>query len=131
MAEGVGPSTARQGPTTRGVFEAYLERVPAPSLRSGQVIVVPDNLYAHRGGRVREIVEGGRVRARLPASLLTGPQPHRAGLLEGEGAAQDGASPHPRNLLTETMGRGLDAVSARGARRFFGHCGYRAVDQPP
>ena len=28
------------------------------------------------------------------------------------------------------MGRALDAVSAREARGFFGHCGYRKVGQP-
>jgi hypothetical protein len=55
-AEGVGPCLAVEGPTTRGVFEAYLQRVLAPSLRPGQVVVL-DNLSAHKGGRVREIVE--------------------------------------------------------------------------
>jgi transposase len=40
-----------------GGFEAYLEHALAPSLRSGQVVVM-DNLSAHKGGQVREIVEG-------------------------------------------------------------------------
>jgi transposase len=39
-----------------GVFEAYLERVLAPALRPG-CIVVMDNLSAHKDGRVKEIVE--------------------------------------------------------------------------
>ena len=30
----------------------------------------------------------------------------------------------------EAMGRALDAVTARDARGFFGHYGYRWVDQP-
>ncbi len=29
------------------------------------------------------------------------------------------------------MGRALDAVTARDARGFFGHCGYRTMDQLP
>lgn len=55
-ATGLGPCLAVEGPTTREVFEVYLERVLAPSLKPGQIVVV-DNLSAHKGGRVREILE--------------------------------------------------------------------------
>jgi hypothetical protein len=54
---GMGPSLAVEGATTREVFEAYLEGVLAPTLSPGQVVVM-DNLSAHKGGRVREIIEG-------------------------------------------------------------------------
>jgi transposase InsO family protein len=39
------------------VFEAYVERFLAPSLRPGQIVVM-DNLSAHKTGRVRELIEG-------------------------------------------------------------------------
>src|SRR5215213_5697233 len=55
-AEGMGPCMAVVGSTTKAVFETYLERVLAPSLRPGQVVVM-DNLGAHRGERVRALVE--------------------------------------------------------------------------
>ena len=55
-AEGGGPCLAVEGSTTPEVFEAYLERVLVPSLQPGRIIVL-DNLSAHKGGRVREIVE--------------------------------------------------------------------------
>jgi hypothetical protein len=55
-AHGMGPSLAVEGATTREVFEAYLERVLAPSLRPGQVVVM-DNLSVHKGGRVSELIE--------------------------------------------------------------------------
>ena len=54
--EGMGPSLAVEGATTKAVFEAYVERVLAPSLRPGRVVVM-DNLGAHRGERVRELIE--------------------------------------------------------------------------
>jgi transposase len=38
------------------VFETYLEKVLAPSLRAGQIVVM-DNLSAHKGERVGQIVE--------------------------------------------------------------------------
>ncbi len=55
-AGGVGPCMAVEGSTTREVFEAYLERVLAPSLKPGQVVVM-DNLSSHKGGRVSELIE--------------------------------------------------------------------------
>jgi hypothetical protein len=51
-AEGMGPCMAVVGSTTQEVFEAYVERVLAPSLRSGQIVMM-DNLTAHKGDRVR------------------------------------------------------------------------------
>ena len=54
--EGMGPTLAVEGATNREVFEAYVERVLAPKLRPGQVVVM-DNLTAHKGERVRELIE--------------------------------------------------------------------------
>jgi len=55
--EGMGPSLAVEGATTKAVFEAYVERVLAPALKPEQIVVM-DNLSAHKGGRVRELIEG-------------------------------------------------------------------------
>ena len=45
------------GSTTAEVFEVYFEKVLAPSLRRGQLVVM-DNLSSHRGKkRVRELIE--------------------------------------------------------------------------
>jgi hypothetical protein len=53
---GMGPTLALEGATTALVFEAYVERVLAPSLRKGQVVVM-DNLGAHRPKRMRELID--------------------------------------------------------------------------
>jgi transposase len=54
--EGMGPSLAVEGATSATVFESYVEQLLAPTLRRGQIIVV-DNLSAHKGERVRELIE--------------------------------------------------------------------------
>ena len=54
--EGMGRCLAVIGPTTREVFEAYVEKVLAPSLRGGRIVVM-DNLSAHEGPRVGELIE--------------------------------------------------------------------------
>src|SRR3712207_4288224 len=55
--EGMGPALTVEGATTSVVFETYVEEVLAPTLRKGQVVVM-DNLSAHKGERVKELIEG-------------------------------------------------------------------------
>ncbi len=126
-AEGIGPCLAVEGPTTREVFEAYLERVLAPSLRPGQVIVM-DNLSSHKGSRMRELIEerGCELMYLPPYSPDLNPIEEAFAklktLLRRAGACT-------REALIEAMGRALDAVTASDARGFFEHCGYRATAQ--
>jgi hypothetical protein len=47
-AEGMGECLAVEGAIMKVLFEAYVERVLAPSLLIGQVVVM-DNLSAHKG----------------------------------------------------------------------------------
>ena len=54
--EGMGPCLTVEGGTTKAVFEFYVERVLAPKLRPGQVVVM-DNLSAHKGERIRKLLE--------------------------------------------------------------------------
>ncbi len=55
--EGMGPCVAVLGATMSTVFETFVEKLLAPTLSPGQVVVV-DNLVAHKGERVRELIEG-------------------------------------------------------------------------
>jgi transposase len=43
-------------PVDGEVFAAYVEHVPVPTLRGGDVVVM-DNLSAHKGPRVRRLIE--------------------------------------------------------------------------
>lgn len=54
--EGMERCLAVEGSTTAANFEAYIERVLAPNLRSGQVVVM-DNLAAHKSQRIKELIE--------------------------------------------------------------------------
>jgi hypothetical protein len=57
LVEGMGPSLAVEGATTSRVFETYVEKALAPSLKEGQEVVVMDNLSAHKPKRIRELIE--------------------------------------------------------------------------
>ena len=126
---GVGPCLAVEGPTTREVFEAYLERVLAPTLELGRVVVM-DNLSAHKGGRVREIVEraGCELLYLPPSEAPPDLNPIERAFSKVKGLLRR-AEARTREALIEAMGWALEAVSARDARGFFGPCGYRSSAQ--
>ena len=127
-AEGLGQSLAVEGSTTREVFETYLEGVLAPSLSPGQVVVM-DNLSSHKGGKVREIVEGcGCELLYLPPYSSPDFNPIEQAFSKIKGLIRK-AQARTREALIEAMGLALEAVSAREARGFFDHCGYRSVGQ--
>ena len=126
--EGLGPCLAVEGPTTREVFEAYLERVLAPTLRPGRVVVV-DNLSAHKGGRVKEIVEGRGCELLYLPPYSPDFNPIEQAFSKIKGLLRR-AEARTREALIEAMGIALSAVSARDARGFFEHCGYGSVGQP-
>jgi transposase len=127
-AGGIGPCLAVEGATTREVFEVYLERVLAPTLRPGQTVVM-DNLSAHKGGRVREIVEGRGVELLYLPPYSPDYNPIEQAFSKVKGLLRK-AEARTREALIGAMGRALDAVSAQDARGFFEHCGYRSVGQP-
>ena len=126
-AEGMGPSLAVEGPTTREVFEVYLEHFLAPALRPGQVVVM-DNLSAHKGDRVRDLIEerGCEVVYLPPYSPDLNPIEQAFAKLK---TLLRRAGARTREALIEAMGRALDTVTARDARGFFGSCGYRTPVQ--
>jgi transposase len=126
-AGGLGPCLAVEGATTREVFEAYLERVLAPSLKPGQMVVM-DNLAAHKGGRVKEIIEGRGCEVLYLPPYSPDFNPIEQAFSKVKGLLRR-AQARTRQALIEAMGEALSAVSARDVRGFFGHCGYRSVGQ--
>ena len=119
---------AMEGATTRAVFEAYVEQALVPSLSAGQVVVM-DNLSAHKGGRVRELVEGAGCELLYLPPYSPDLNPIEEAFSKVKGLIRR-AEARTREALVEAMGKALSAVSARDARGFFEHSGYRALGQP-
>ncbi len=116
---GMGSSLAVEGPTTRGVFEAYLERVLVPTLSPGQVVVM-DNISAHKGGRVKGIVEARGCELVYLPPYSPDLNPIEQVFSKVKGLLRR-AEARTREALIEAMGRALDAVTARDTRGFFDH----------
>lgn len=126
--EGMGPSLAVEGATTKAVFETYIDRVLAPSLSPGQIVVM-DNLSSQEGSRIRELIESrGCELLYLPAySPDLNPIEEAFAKLK---VLLRKAEARTRETLLEAMGRALDAVTASDARGFFEHRGYHPLAQP-
>jgi transposase len=126
-AEGMGPCLAVEGATTGIVFETYIEKVLVPSLRRGQVVVM-DDLSAHKGERVRELVESAGCELLYLPPYSPDFSPIEEAFSKVKALLRK-AQARSREALVEAMGKALDAVTARDARGFFEHCGYRMSGQ--
>ncbi len=125
--EGMGECLAVEGSTTTAVFEAYLERVLVPSLRPGQVVVM-DNLSAHKGSRVRDLIESKGCELLYLPPYSPDFNPIEEAFAKIKGLLRK-AEARSREVLIEAMGRALEALTARDAHNFFEHRGYRALGQ--
>ena len=125
---GMGPSLVVEGATTARVFEAYVEKVLVPSLRAGQIVVVDNNLGAHRPKRIRELIEQqGCELVYLPA-YSPDYNPIEEAFAKIKNLLRKAAA-RSKEVLVEAIGAALSAVTAADARGFFEHAGYRPTAQ--
>lgn len=127
-SEGMGPCMTVVGSTTKAVFEAYVERVLAPSLHPRQVVVM-DNLGAHRADRVKELIEarGCELLFLPPYSPDFSPIEEAFSKIK---ALLRKSQARTRGTLVEAIGRALSAITVEDAAGYFGHCGYPLGAQP-
>ena len=116
-----------EGGTNGAVFEGYLREMLVPALKEKDVVVM-DNLSAHKGEGVRELIEsaGAEVLYLPPYSPDFNPIEEAfskiKNLLRKAGA-------RVREALVEAIGQALSEVTEEDARAFFEHCGYREAVQ--
>jgi transposase len=126
-SEGMGPCLAVEGTTTKAVFEAYVEQVLAPSLRDGQVVIV-DNLGAHKGERVRELIEGQGCELMFLPAYSPDFSPIEEAFSKIKALLRKTAA-RTREALVEAIGGAISAVTPEDVVGFFGHCGYLPAAQ--
>ncbi|MDQ3182937.1 MAG: transposase, partial [Actinomycetota bacterium] len=127
--EGMGPSMAVEGSTTREVFEACLERILAPTLRRGQVVAL-DNLSAHnKGGRVKRIVESRGCELLCLPPYSPDLNPIEEAFSKIKGIVRKAAA-RTREALNEAIAEALSAIMPEDVMGWFADCGYESWDQP-
>jgi transposase len=121
--KGMGPALTVEGATTSAVFEAYVEQVLAPTLCKGQVVVM-DNLSAHKGERVRQLIEERECELLYLPAYSPDFNPIEEAFSKIKGLVRK-AQARTRGALVEAIGSALSAITTEDVRGFFEHCGYR------
>ncbi len=125
--QGIGASMILEGATNAAAFEIYLEQILLPSLAPGQIVVM-DNLSAHKGARVRQLIEErGCQLLFLPAyspdfSPIEETFSKIKAYLRRVGA-------RTREALEEAIAQALETVTPQDAHGWFGHCGYSPLHE--
>ena len=119
----MGPCIVVVGGTTREVFEAYVERILVPTLRPGQIVVM-DNLAAHKGERVRKLIEAQGCEPLYLPPYSPDFNPIEEAFSKVKSFLRK-AGARTREALVEALGAALEAVTDEDAQGcFFQHCSY-------
>jgi transposase len=113
------------GPINRSAFETYVERVLAPELRQGDIVVM-DNLSSHKGPKVREMVEaaGATLLYLPPYSPDFNPIENAFAKLK---ALLRKAAERTVEGLWAAVGRLIDLFEPIECRNYFAAAGYNAT----
>ncbi len=121
--EGMGPALAVEGTTDCEVFEAYVEQeILAPTLCIGQVVVTY-NLSAHKGHKVKELIEKRRCELLYLPPYSPDLNPVEEAFSKVKGILRK-AEARTREALVGAVDAAISAVTGRDTRGFFKHCGY-------
>jgi transposase len=113
--EGRGPALAVEGAITAAVSEIYIEGVLAPKLQQGQLVVM-DNLSAHKGERIRKLVEARGCELVYVPSYSSDLDPIEEAFSKIKGILRK-AQARSVEALIEAMGRALGATSRAEMRK--------------
>jgi transposase len=127
LEAGMSETMIVEGATDAEVFEAYIEHFLAPTLEEEQVVVL-DRLWAHRGERVRELIEArGTELLFLPSySPDYNPMEEAVSKIKGMVCKLDART---REALVKAIELALATVTPEDAAGWFAHAGYRSQDQ--
>jgi transposase len=120
--DGLTAPTVVDGAMDRATFEAWVEQQLVPTLRAGEVVVM-DNLSAHTGPRVRELVEGAKCRLAYlpPYSPDLNPIEKAWSKLKAKLRA---AAKRTVDDLWRFLGEVIDTFTPDECRNYYRSCGY-------
>lgn len=121
-AAGIRCSMAVDGAVNRNVFEAFVEKVLTPSLKTGDIVVM-DNLSSHKGGRVEQLIAtaGADVLYLPPYSPDFNPIEMAFSKIK---QSLRSLAARNRESLWQNLQPILDRISTSDAQSYFKHAGY-------
>ena len=119
---GMGEAIAFEGATDAPTFEAYVERFLAPTLKERQIVVM-DKLGAHRGEKVRELIEARGAQLWFLPSYSPDLNPIEEAFSKIKALLKKKAA-RTKEALLEAIAEALRAVTPKDTQGWFAHCGY-------
>jgi transposase len=127
--EGMGASMSIEGSSDTDSFGRYIREILAPSLKSGQIVLM-DNLSVHTSGWVRDLIEERGCQLWLLPSYSPDLNPIEEAFSKVKTLLRK-AKARTLQALFEATARALWAVSADDALGYFEHCGYEMPQDHP
>ncbi len=125
--QGMGPAMLLEGGTDSAAFEVYVEQVLAPALVAGQIVVM-DNLSAHKGERIRQLIEAHDCTLQYLPAYSPDLSPIEEAFSKLKTLLRR-AEARTREALHDAITTVLDQITAHDARGYFAHCGYGTTAQ--
>jgi transposase len=116
-----------EGAIDTPAFEIYVERILAPALTSGQIVVL-DNLAVHKKAQIRATIEARGCRLLFLPSYSPDLSPIELAFSKVKASLRQ-AGARTQEALEAAMAHAIDAITAQDARGFFHHCGYHSPAQ--
>lgn len=120
--EGMRCSTVVDGAVNGDVFEAFMEQVLAPELRTGDIVVM-DSLSSHKRHRIRALIEGAGAHLVFLPPYSPDLNPIELVFAKVKQLLRSIAC-RTRDALWEAIQPVLDQVTPSDAANCFKHCGY-------
>lgn len=122
MLEGIGASLILPGATDSLAMQTYIEQILVPTLRPGMIVVM-DNLSAHKGTRVKELIVACECELWFLPSYSPDLSPIEQAFAKLK-ALWRRAQVRTVEALTEAIADKEEAIASSDARSFFYDCGY-------
>jgi transposase len=111
-----------EGPIDRVAFEAYVRSQLLPSLRRGDIVVM-DNLSAHTGETIRQLIEAQGARLEFLPPYSPDFNPIELCWAKVKTALRAAKARTLEDLL-EAVAQALRSISLTDIQHWFAHCGY-------
>ncbi len=125
---GLGEAFMIDGAVNGELFEAYIEHIFAPTLTPGEIVMM-DNLSAHKGQKVRQLIEAkGCFLLFLPAY-----SPDLSPIEEAFSKVKNflrSIGARTREELYKAIEDAIQTITTNDIKGWFHHCGYDVPDYP-
>lgn len=110
------------GPVNGEIFLAYVEKVLAPTLRPGDVVIM-DNLGSHKGAAVRGVIEGAGAELRFLPPYSPDFNPIEMAFSKLKALLRKAAA-RTRDALWDAVAVAIGAVTPTECSNYFTAAGY-------